>query len=335
MSISVNIICTDEALLQQEACDSIIAKAKNEGIIEREIVDVVDKFSWDELIANTSNLSLFSKSKLTDIRFAKTPKKDAQTALVELLQSADQENQFLIRLPKIEKKQKNTKWFKSISQQAHVQDLWPPKPFAFQDWLANRAIKYGLKIESDALAILAEQTEGNLLAASQNIEKLKLLFPNEAVNVEQIKEVISDNARYSVFLCLDEALSGHGDRAVKMLHKFQLEAVPPISILVNLTREIGFCNQVAQTVHKGNPAMQALAKSYMWDSKKKAIIDASRRLPLAIWQKLSLRCAFLDRMIKGQERGNIWQEMESCLWLMSGKKIWGVKSRGNAGVQTE
>ena len=329
MSALVNIICTDEALLQQEACDVIIEQAKEQGITEREVVDVVDKFSWDELIASTNSLSLFAESKLMDIRFVKSPKKDAQTALVDLLQIADRDNQFLIRLPKIEKKQKNTKWFKAVSQNAQIQDLWPPKPFAFQDWLANRAIKFQLKIESDALALLAEQTEGNLLAASQNIEKLKLLFPTETVNVTQLKEVISDSARYSVFLCLDEALSGQGVRAVRMLHKFQQEAVQPISILVNLTREIGFCNLVAQTVQNGKPAMHALSKSYMWESKKKSIINASRRLPAAVWQKLSMRCAHLDRMIKGQEQGNIWQEMESCIWLMSGKKIWGAKGRAS------
>ncbi|MEP2299070.1 MAG: hypothetical protein ABJJ39_02510, partial [Kangiellaceae bacterium] len=71
--------------------------------------------------------------------------------------------------------------------------------------------------------------------------------------------------------------------------------------------------------------MQALSSSYLWESKKKLIISASNRLPLAVWQKLVVRCGFLDRMVKGQEQGRIWQELESCLWLLSGRKIWGVK----------
>ena len=325
MSVFVHIISSDEVLLQQEACDQIIAQAKAKGVTEREVVDVVDKFSWDDLLANSQSMSLFSESKITDIRFAKTPKKDAQQALETLLANADVESQFLIRLPKIEKRQKNTKWFKAVSASASVQELWPPKPFAFHDWIANRAIKAGLNIESDAIAMLAEQTEGNLLAASQNIDKLKLLHADSLVDTEALKSVVSDNARYSVFLCLDEALSGHGERAVKMLKKFQMEAVAPISILVNLTREISLCTQVSVAVSQGKSPMQALSTTYLWDSKKKMIVTAANRLPLAIWQKLLSRCGFLDRMVKGQEQGNIWQELESCLWLMSGKKIWGVK----------
>ena len=321
----VNIICTDEALLQKEACDQVISEAKKQGVSEREIVDITDKFGWDELLATSSSLSLFAEIKLTDIRFSKSPKKDAQQALVDLLQTADQDNLFLIRLPKLEKRQKSTKWFKAISSGAKVQELWPPKPFAFNDWLQQRARISGVNIETEACAMLAEQTEGNLLAASQSLEKLKLLFGDEIVDIEKVTQVISDNARYSVFLCLDEAMAGKGERAVKMLKKFQQESIAPISILVNLTREIKTCNQVAIAVQKGQTAMQALSNSYLWDSKKKTIASAAARLPLAIWQKLVIRCAHLDRMVKGQEQGNIWQEMESCLWLLSGKRIWGVK----------
>jgi len=322
---SVNIICTDEALLQKEACDQMIAEAKKQGVSERKIVDVTDKFSWDELLANNSSLSLFSEIKLTDIRFNKIPKKDAQQALVELMKTADQDNLFLVRLPKLEKRQKSTKWFKDISNGARVLELWPPKPHAFNDWIIQRAVKLEIDIDRDACAMLAEQTEGNLLAASQSLDKIKLLFENEKINTGMLKDVISDNARYSVFLCLDEALAGKGERAVKMLKKFQQESIAPISILVNLTREIKTCNQVSVAVQKGQTAMQALSKSYLWDSKKKMIAVAAGRLPLALWQKLVIRCAHLDRMVKGQEQGNIWQEMESCLWLMSGKRIWGIK----------
>jgi len=325
MSSFINIVSSDEVLLQQEACDRIISEAKDKGVVEREIVDVVDKFSWNDLLANSNSLSLFAEQKLTDIRFNKAPKKDAQQALVELLANADQDNQFLIRLPKLEGRQKNTKWFKTILESAKLQELWPPKPYAFVDWINNRAMRLGLKIDPDAVSMLAEQTEGNLLAANQSLEKLDLLFSDEQINIEMLKEVISDNARYSVFLCLDETLAGQGERAVKMLKKFQQESIAPILILVNLTREISHCTQVAIAANSGQSPMQALSKSFLWDSKKKMIVTASRRLPLAIWQKLMVRCAYLDRMVKGQEKGNIWQELESCLWLLSGKKIWGVK----------
>ena len=39
-------------------------------------------------------------------------------------------------------------------------------------------------------------------------------------------------------------------------------------------------------------------------------------------QRLAARCAFLDRLIKGQENGDVWRELSLCLWMMSGHRIW-------------
>ena len=275
------------------------------------------------MLADSGSLSLFSEVKLSDIRLSKVPNKEAQNALVDLAANASQEDILLIRLPKLDKRQKSTKWFKSLSKGANVQEIWPPKPHEFIGWLKQRAQQYQVNISQPALQLVAEQTEGNLLAADQMLKKLQLMYPEEQVELTQLEAVISDSAKYSVFLCIDEALAGKGARAVKMLHKFRQEAVAPISILVNLTREIDLCNQVSLAVVKGETPMQALSKTFLWDSKKRLIVSAAQRLPAAVWQRLLARCAYLDRMVKGQEKGDIWNELELCLWMISGQKIWG------------
>ncbi|TQV73970.1 DNA polymerase III subunit delta [Aliikangiella marina] len=319
----INIVISDDPLMMMEACDSIIEQAKAAGVSDRKVVEVADKFNWNELLADSGSLSLFAEVKLTDIRFSKLPNKEAQNALVELLASADVENQILIRFPKVEKRQKNTKWFKSVVENAQVHELWPPKPHEFIGWVKQRARQYNLDVSNEACQMLAEQTEGNLLAAKQSLDKLVLLYSDQTVGIEELRQVTTDNAKYSVFLCLDEALAGKGERAVRMLKKFEQEAVAPISILVNLTREVELCKNTALAVQQGQTAMQALSKSYLWDSKKRLISAAVNRLPASIWQKLIIRCAYLDRMIKGQEKGNVWQELELILWMISGQRIWG------------
>jgi DNA polymerase III subunit delta len=318
----VHIVSTDETLLQMESCDQVIGQAKTLGVEQREIVDVLDKFNWSDVVAGGASMSLFSEVKLTDIRFTKMPTKEAQNALLELTANADAENLYLIRLPKLDKRQKSNKWFKTLSQKAKFIELWPPKSYELSQWIQSRAQNQSLTIEPQACQMLAEQTEGNLLAAKQTLDKLALLYPEQTIDLEKMRSVAADNARYSIFLCLDEALAGKGQRAVKMLHKFQQEGVAPIAIVVNLTREIELCQVCALAIAEGKSATQALAKTYLWDSKKRVIAAAANRLPLVVWQKLLVRCGYLDRMIKGQEKGNIWQEIELCLWMVSGQKIW-------------
>lgn len=319
---NVHIISSDETLLVMEACDQILSQAKKQGVAERNVVEVNEKYDWQNLLQSSQSLSLFSEIKLTDIRFSKTPNKQAQNALIELVNTANQENLLLIRLPKVEKRQKNTKWFKAISQNANFKELWPPRTDEFANWIRQRAQALNLQLDAQACARLSELTEGNLLAVKQALDKLLLLYPEQKIDAEMIDMVSSDSARYSVFSCLDEALAGHGDKSVKMLHKFQQEAVAPIMILFNLTREISLCQQIALAKSQGKNITQVLSKFYLWENKKRLITGAVNRLPLVVWQKLMIRCAFLDRMIKGQQVGNIWQEIELCLWMISGKKVW-------------
>ncbi len=320
----LNLIISDEILLVQEASDVIITQAKEKGVEEIEIVTINKKYDWSDLLANSASMSLFASLKLTDIRFEDKPNKEAQKALVELLSVADEDDWYLLRFPKLDKKAKAAKWYKTISKGAKVQEIWPPKVHEFPNWIVSRARSQGINLELDASALLAEKTEGNLLAASQAIEKLALLNAdkNKAIGKKELLEVISDSAKFTVFLCLDEALVGRGKRAVKMLQKFKQEGQAPIAILVNLTREVQYCNQVSNAVNSGRSANSGLNGVFMWDSKKRMIINAASRLPHGIWQNLVIRCAQIDKMIKGQANGNVWLELEACLWILSGKNIW-------------
>lgn len=322
----INLMISDETLLVQEASDAIIADAKKKGVEEIDVVTVNKKYDWSELLANSASLSLFASLKLTDIRFEDKPNKDAQKALIELLSVAGDDDWYIVRFPKLDKKAKATKWYKTISKGAKVQELWPPQAHAFPKWIVDRAKFQGVNIELEASTLLAERTEGNLLAASQAIEKLALLNAdkktNGSIGKEQLLQVISDSAKFTVFLCLDEALGGRGKRAVKMLQKFKHEGQAPILILFHLTREIQYCNQVSNALNSGRPAASGLTGGFMWDSKKRMIINAASRLPHGIWQGLVVRCAQIDKMIKGQADGNVWLELEACLWVLSGKNIW-------------
>lgn len=322
----INILMSDETLLVQEASDAIVSSAKAKGVEETEIITVNKKYDWTELLANSSSLSLFASAKLTDIRFEDKPNKAAQDALIALLSDSGEDDWYILRFPKMDKKTKQTKWFKTISQNAQLQELWPPKTAVFPRWIQERARADGIEIEPSACTLLAEKTEGNLLAASQAIEKIKLLnrhtSKDKAIDKNMLLEVISDNAKFSVFLCIDAALEGRGQRAIKMLKKFKQEGQAPIVILGNLTREIQFCNRVSNAVSMGQPASNGFEGAYLWESKKRLIISAASRLPLGIWQKLIIRCAQIDKIVKGQAEGNVWLELEACLWILSGKNIW-------------
>ena len=72
------------------------------------------------------------------------------------------------------------------------------------------------------LALIAERTEGNLLAAHQELQRLALLLPPGELDPTQVERIVLDSARYEIFGLVDAALAGetarcaaHGRRAAR------------------------------------------------------------------------------------------------------------------------
>jgi hypothetical protein len=78
-----------------------------------------------------------------------------------------------------------------------------------------RARGKGLNIDAQSAQFLAERTEGNLLAADQELEKLSIRFAGQdAVDFATIEDSVARSARYSHFLLVDACLAGN--RAVAL-----------------------------------------------------------------------------------------------------------------------
>ena len=58
----------DEPLLQQEICDAIRTKARQEGFLERDLFHVEGRFDWQQITASDQAMSLFSSRKIIEIR---------------------------------------------------------------------------------------------------------------------------------------------------------------------------------------------------------------------------------------------------------------------------
>ena len=49
------------------------------------------------------------------------------------------------------------------------------------------------------MRLLTERTEGNLLAASQELMKLSLLFPEQEISMENMEKSISNSSKFGIF----------------------------------------------------------------------------------------------------------------------------------------
>ncbi len=106
--------------------------------------------------------------------------------------------------------------------------VWPVDARNLPRWVRQRVSAAGMSIDDEALQLLCDRVEGNLLAASQEVEKLKLLASDSQIPRES-SDSVSDNARYSVFDMADKALKGDAAGSLHMLHGLRGEGTSPRS----------------------------------------------------------------------------------------------------------
>lgn len=314
----------DDPLLMQEAADLVRNHCRDAGIIEREIFNVERGFNWESFLQASDNLSLFGERKLMDLRFASAKLEDAgKKALQAHLEHANPDLVVLISSPHLEKATLNTKWFKAIESPSLVVQIWPVNRDNLADWLQQRLLKENISADNDALQILADRVEGNLLAAMQEIEKLKLLAkPQDDGKIRldgaTALQLVADNSRYTAFAAVDAALLGDVTRAQKILTGLRAEGIMPQPILAAVIRELRTLLPMTRKKEEGQGINAILQTSRVWFNRKQAVGSALRRLSSAeIWQMLEL-ARRADQAGKGMISANVWDELSVVLIALSG-----------------
>jgi len=172
--------------------------------------------------------------------------------------------------------------------------------------------------EPGVAQMLAEQTEGNLLAARQEIEKLRLLYGEGPVSQERLSRAISDSARFDVFGLVDAALAGEASRSLRILAGLRGEGVALPVVLWALAREIRQLATMSARVSDGVPPARAMAEARVWKNRQPLVAQGLKRLDARGWQELLARCQQADAMIKGAGPGDPWLQLEQIVLAMAG-----------------
>lgn len=319
----VYLVSGDEPLQQMEVCDAIRAQARQQGVSEREVLHAERGFDWQQLLAAGNTLSLFAEQRLLELNIPNGKPGDAGSkALQAYVDNPPADTTLIIIMPKLEAAQQKSKWFKALDNLGVYIPVWPVEAKFLPAWIRQRMQTRGLQPDDEAVTILVERTEGNLLAASQEIEKLLLLQGPGAVNGETVEQAVANSARFDVFGLVDAALDGQQARCIRMLHGLHGEGVEPILVLWALAREIRSLAEMAALIQQGQSAERVMGQYRVWAKRKPYIQKGLQRHNLKRWQTLLRRAARIDRLIKGQETGNVWDELIELVILMAGGRVF-------------
>ena len=308
------LVSGDEPFQVQEACDAIRSSCRAAGCTEREVMEVDRRFNWDMLTASAAEMSLFAERKLIELRLPSgKPGADGSKALLAYLDGPPSDNVLLIVAGKIDKQSTNTKWFKALDQAGGIVQVWPVDARELPRWLGRRVEASGLRIDNEALQILCDRVEGNLLAAVQEIEKLRLLCSDGHITLETITGAVADNARYNLFALVDQALLGNAAAALKMLNGLRSEGTEAAVVLWALARETRLLYQCQSDISRGASRQQVLRSHRVWDKRLPVVGAGLDRHTLTDLAELLSLATRVDQSIKGMADGNPWDHLSQLV----------------------
>ena len=308
----------EEPLLIQECADAIRAASRAAGCLEREVIDIgANSNDWQQLTQSAGALSLFADRKLIELRLPSgKPGTDGSKALQEYL-ALNSDDILLIVAGKIDKQSQRSKWYTGLDNAGVVIQVWPVRASELPRWLAQRMSAAGLQVQPEALSLLAERVEGNLLAAVQEVEKLKLLAENNTVTVDTIIASVADNARFNSFGLADTAMDGDARNAIRTLRGLQAEASAPPVVLWTLARDVKLLIQLHEDTQAGISLNQALTQRGVWRNRAGLVQKALRRHDSVSLAKLQHLTVQVDGAVKGFSKDDPWVLLEQLLLLIA------------------
>jgi DNA polymerase-3 subunit delta len=312
----------DEPLQLGEAADAVRHSAREQGFTERDVMHAETSFDWNELLAASNAMSLFAEKRVIDLRLPSgKPGKEGGAALVEYAERPPEDTVLLITSGKVDKRSQSAKWYKALDKVGATLQVWPVEPNDMPRWIDQRLRSRGLQPEQDAARLIAEQVEGNLLAAAQEVDLLLLLNGEGALSVEQAEAAVSSSARFDAFKLIDAALMGDAPRVVRILSGLREEGAVPIQVLGAFSYKIRSLVDMAAQIENGKAIDSVTAQ--IWDKKRKGPVRAGlQRHNRTRWQMLLRRAARLDRVIKGASVGNEWDELLQLSLMMAGVRLF-------------
>ncbi|SJL82698.1 DNA polymerase III subunit delta [Vibrio palustris] len=300
----------NEPLLLHESKAAIEHSAKQQGYDETHRFNVDANLDWNDVLDCCHAMSLFSSRQIIELDL---PESGLNATITKALQSvADALNPDIILIvtgQKITRAQENAAWCKALLANGCLVNCLTPDIHRLPQFIAARCRSLNLTPDRDALQMLAQWHEGNLLALAQSLEKLALNYPDGTLNLARLEDSLSRHNHYTPFHWSDALLEGKAQRAQRILAQLQSEGAEPIILLRTLQKEL---LQLIKMQHATTQQpLSAVMESFrVWNNKRPLYSAALQRLSTQKLRHLVKLLAQCEILTKTQYEQPVWPQLQ-------------------------
>lgn len=304
------VLVGNEPLAQRECLDAIRTAARAQGFDERTSLTIERNFNWQQIQNYGQSLSLFASKRLLELNIPSgKPGVDGGKVLQALANSAIPDTTVIIILPALERDAKNSAWFNALETQAQTITLNEIEAANLPKWIANRLALQGQSASTPTLEFLANQVEGNLLAANQEVQKLGLLYPPGELSDETVREAVLNVSRFDAFQLGEAVLQGDAERTARILQGLQDEGENAVAVMNPLMWVLRPLVRIKQAEMRGENVASAMTNARIYGDRQALVKRALSRLTMRQLEAALQKLADIDRTAKGVMLGDAWLEI--------------------------
>ncbi len=312
------LIAGPEPLRVLEAADAVRAAARAQGINEREIFEAEGNQrepDWSAMEASFRAPSLFSSKRLFELRLPSgKPGTEGARVISEFCADPPIRHHPAGDGGRLEPPARRQ--VERSDRARRVRSRSPGRSSRTNCRTGSNAAcaHAGSKADRDAVQLLADRVEGNLLAAAQEIEKLELLSDGGVLDSARMENLVADAARFDVFRLIDAAMNGQGAQVSRMLRGLRGEGEAVPALLGMVIKEL----QTAAALARAGNLANAFKAQRIWDSKQPMYRRALQRHEAKRWDAFLAQAGRVDGIAKGrprlgQEPDDAWIALERLL----------------------
>jgi DNA polymerase-3 subunit delta len=299
----IYLLSSNEPLLVRDWLDQARQALRQNDFEDIQTVNTESGFDWNSLLEESGMLSLFSMKKCRVIMInSGKPGQKGGKAIQAICDRSPEDMVFIFVIPLLDRATKNSSWFKCLQKVAEISELKVPGNHQLVAWIVQRASSKSLIIDNQSASLLAECTEGNLLAADQELDKLSLrFFEQNSVSFDEVEQTIAQSSRYNNFVLVDACLGGKVQRAIKILDSLKEEGYVTVQLRWSIQSALEQLMRLQQAKNIGRIRSKVWQELRIWNSKQGLFESALKRLNAYQIESLLQSCATLDRINKGQQ----------------------------------
>lgn len=306
------LVAGDEPLQRLEACDMIRRRARRDGCAERALFFIERRGDWRAAAEAAAARSLFAERRLIEVRAPDRIDAAGAAFLKDYAADPPPEQTLLVEAAKVDAR---AAWAKAVAAAGVFVPVYRKTGADMLNWLRERALAAGLKIDAPALARLASRADGDMPAAAQALRKLALARPGETARLEHIDAALGDGGRFSPFDLAEAAAAGDLARATRLFFGLRAENAPAPLVLWALGAQL---RQLAELDERARRDGADAALAGVWRAKREPLARALGRTPRPPWRALLASCAAVDEAVKRAGSREAWASLRALTLRVAG-----------------